>query len=124
MSIAIIVGCTGMFAGVAVGADTAVSRGAGSEGTSTSASSGVAVLVGRNGSLRCISVMAVAEGVGVGGGSVVSAAHGLTTIAVAVTLIGAVSHGLLTVAVICWPAAITTSSLAVITWAVPAAVSR
>ena len=133
--VAVIAGDAGVLVGVvvivritvAVGAATAVSRvaGIGPVGTSKSASSGIAVLVGRNGSLRCISVMAVAEAVAVGVGDMggVGVAHGWATASVAVTLIGAMIHGLSVVAVICWPAAMTTSWLSVVTCAVPASVS-
>ena len=123
--VAVVVGSTDVFVGVVVGAGVTVSRGVGRGGISNSASSGPAVLVGRNGSLRCISSMAVAEGVaiGAGDGGVVSTDHGLAIIAGVGALVGVMNHGLSRVAVICWPAAMTTSSSAVNTSAVPASVS-
>ena len=137
MDVAVIVGSIGVLVGVvatvivwltvAVGAGIAVSpvAGNGLGGTSKSASSGIAVLVGSSGALGGINGMDVAEAVAVGVGDVgvVGVASGLVIVSVAGTRIGATIHGLSMVAVICWPAAMTTSSLSVITCAVPAAVS-
>lgn len=95
----------------------------GPAGTCKAASSGLGVLVGRNGSLGCKSVMAVAVFVGVGVGGVVRVAKGLATASMVGTLSGAMLHGVSVVAVICWPAAITTSLSSVVTCAVPASVS-
>lgn len=69
--------------------------------------------------------MAVAEAVavGVGDGDVVGVANGLAIVSVVGSLSGAMLHGLSVVAVICWPAAMTTSWLSVVTCAVPASVS-
>lgn len=119
MGVAVRVGGTGVFVGVGMGAGPAVSRVAEFRlrRSSKSASSGVAVLVGGNGSMNCIRVIAVAEGEAVG------VAVGLATVSMVGPLSGAMLHGLAVVAVICWPAAMTTSWLSVVTWAVPASVS-
>jgi hypothetical protein len=135
--VAVIVGGTGVFVDVVVtaivsltvadGAGVAVSSvaGIGLWGTSKSASSGVVVLVGSHSALGGINGMAVAEAlsVGVGDGVLVGVASGLVTVSVAGPLIGAILHGVSVVAVICWPAAMITSSWSVITWATPVSVS-
>lgn len=70
-------------------------------------------------------MMAVGEAVAVGvrDAGVVGVADGLATAALVGPLIGAMLHDVSVVAVICWPAAMTTSWLSVVTCAVPALVS-
>ena len=126
-TVAVIVGDTGILVLVAVdvavlvavgtGVAASLVVGVGFGATSKLGPFGVAALVGSKATVGRTVAGSVAEAVTVGvrDAGAVGVASGLVTVPI--------SGVLLTVAVICWPAAITSSSSSTVTWVVPVSVS-